>query len=362
MPYPADYGGVIDIFYKIKTLHQCGIKIHLHCYEYGRGVQPELENYCTEVKYYHRQKGHKGFSHKLPYIVCSRYNKEMLEDLIKDDHPILVEGIHCTYLLNDERFKKRKIIVRLHNVEYEYYRQLFYSEKSLLKKIYYWHESSLLRKYEKKISGKTFLLAMSERDVKRYQDEFSPVAIAYLPVFLPYADVQSKPGTGCFCLYHGNLSVSENEKAVTWLLKQVFNTLSIPFLIAGKNPSMRLKRLVYQHPHACLVVNPSEQEMQDIIGKAQINILPSLNCTGIKFKLLNALFNGKHCVVNEEPVKNTGLESACHIGSDSEGLKKIIEELYDQPFTEEEIKLRQELLSHYFDNEKNGRRLIQWIW
>jgi len=35
---------VFDLFYKIKTLHKLGIKIHLHCFEYGRGEQDELKN------------------------------------------------------------------------------------------------------------------------------------------------------------------------------------------------------------------------------------------------------------------------------------------------------------------------------
>ncbi|MEI7802398.1 MAG: mannosyltransferase, partial [Bacteroidota bacterium] len=35
VPYPPDYGGVIDVYYKIKALKEAGVKIHLHCYEYG---------------------------------------------------------------------------------------------------------------------------------------------------------------------------------------------------------------------------------------------------------------------------------------------------------------------------------------
>ena len=36
-----------------------------------------------------------------------------------------------------------------------------------------------------------------------------------------------------------------------------------------------------------------------MIAKAQINILPSYTHTGIKIKLVNAIFNGRHCLVNE---------------------------------------------------------------
>ncbi len=362
VPYPPDYGGVFDLFYKIKTLHESGIKIHLHCFEYGRGEQPELENYCCEVKYYERRHGHHSISHKLPYIVCSRSNPELLDDLLLDDFPILVEGVHCTYLLTDDRFKERKIILRLHNIEWVYYRQLYHSSSSLLKKIYYLHESKILKRYEHFIAGKVFLIAVNEKDAAIYKEEFDADKVAYLPVFLPFKQVGSKQGTGCYCLYHGNLSIAENEKAVTWLLKKVFNDLQLPLVIAGKRPSSRLEKIISQHSYACLVANPSEEEMQDIIEKAQVHVLPSFNCTGIKLKLLNALFNGRHCVVNEEAVKHTGLESICHVGPDAEAFKEIITAIYNRSFSKDEIDHRQQVLLNVYDNNKNARQLIQWIW
>ena len=42
IPWPANYGGIIDVYYKIKALHQCGVKIILHCFEYERAHSPEL--------------------------------------------------------------------------------------------------------------------------------------------------------------------------------------------------------------------------------------------------------------------------------------------------------------------------------
>jgi glycosyltransferase involved in cell wall biosynthesis len=156
--------------------------------------------------------------------------------------------------------------------------------------------------------------------------------------------------------------VAENEKAALWLLKKVFNDIKIPFVIAGKEPSKKLLRTALSNVQACVIANPSEEEMQDLISKAQINILPSFNCTGIKLKLLNALFNGRHCVVNEATTYSTGLEPACHTGHSPSAFKSIIMQLYRQPFGEEEISLRKRLLLDSFNNRNNAQRLIQWIW
>ncbi|HXB08522.1 MAG TPA: glycosyltransferase, partial [Puia sp.] len=328
----------------------------------GRGPQPVLDEYCVEVHYYARHEGHKGFSHRLPYIVCSRSNSQLLDKLLEDDHPILLEGIHCTYLLNDDRFSQRRIVLRLHNVEYQYYRQLYLSERSLLKKIYYLHESNLLRQYEHRIATRVKILAVSTKDRECYQQEFGATDIQTLPVFLPFQEVKSKEGTGCFCLYHGNLSVPENEQVVVWLLKKVFSVMEMPFIISGKNPSARLERLVYQYPQTCLIPNPSDEELQDLIAKAQVNILPSFNCTGVKLKLLNALFNGRYCIVNKDAVEGTGLESICQVATGADDVRCYISELFRRPFQQEDIDKRKKVLERVYDPKDNLEKLLHAFW
>jgi hypothetical protein len=167
VPYPADYGGVIDLFCKLPALQKEGVKIHLHCFDYGRGQQKELEKYCVEVNYYQRRKF--AFS-SLPFIVATRKNEQLLQKLLQDNYPILMEGIHCTYLLNDERFASRKKIVRLHNVEHEYYHHLYESATSLFKKIFFLRESKLLKKYEQAIVIKAQLfLSVTQKDADTYK-------------------------------------------------------------------------------------------------------------------------------------------------------------------------------------------------
>ena len=362
MPYPADYGGIFDLFYKIAALHKQGIKIHLHCFEYGRGKQDELNKYCAEVFYYKRKFGLKGFSFRLPYIVSSRINDELPVNLLKDDYPVLLEGIHCTYYLHKNILLNKKVFVRLHNVEFQYYKQLSKSETSLIKKLYFLHESMLLKKYEKKIAAKATFIAVALPDQKIYEKMFNAKAIKYLPVFLPFTLINGKEGKGNYCLYHGNLSVAENEKAGIWLLKNIFNELEIPLVIAGKDPSKKLERIAHRNINTCLVANPAEQELAELIREAQINILPSFNSTGIKIKLLNAIFNGRHCLVNTSAIAGTGLKPLCTVSDDSRKFKENITELYNRSFTREEVILRSKTLLPLYDNEKNARHLIQWIY
>jgi Glycosyl transferases group 1 len=362
VPYPPDHGGLFDLFYKITALHKLGIQIVLHCFTNGRDEQPVLKSYCENIFYYPRRTGHKGLSHHLPYIVCSRSNPELPERLLKDEYPILLEGVHCSYLTSDARFSGRKILLRLHNIESVYYKQLAKSSSSWFRKLYYMRESAILKKYERSITADCQLLTVTPNDAETAAGFYQSKNIQVLPVFLPYNHIESPQGTGCYCLYHGNLSIDENQKAVIWLLENVFNTLNVPFLVAGKNPGRKMFRAVSRVRNCCIVPDPSESELKDIIAKAQLHVIPSFNCTGIKLKLLNALFNGRHCIVNSDAVEKSGLQDICHIANGAQEFRAQIKHLYERPFTFSDLELRREKLLMQYNNEKTAAQLIEQIW
>lgn len=361
MPYPVDYGGVFDLFYKLPALQKQGVRIHLHCFDYGRGKQDILNNFCETVDYYQRQTGLTSISLKYPYIVSSRSSKQLLDKLAQDNYPILIEGIHCTFLLNDKRFENRKCFVRLHNVEHIYYKHLYRFSTSLFKKLHFYFESMLLERYEKLIAQKAIFWAVSEKDVEVYK-KTGAKKVEFLPLFLPEWTVNTSSGKGSFCLYQGDLSVAENEKAATWLMEEVFADLDIPLVIAGKNPSKRLCSLVHAKATSCLIANPGNDQMQDLIGKAHINIIPSFNSTGVKLKLINALYNGRHCLVNEATVEGTTLEPFCYLANDVNSFITAIKELYEKPFEQEEMCNRHQFLNAMFNNERNAGQVVSWIW
>jgi len=154
IPYPADYGGVIDVFFKIKTLSNFGIKIHLHCFEYGsRKRQDELKKYCLEVDYYKRKTNILSHIGITPYIIKSRISKDLEDKLLQDNYPILCEGIHTCGILLNKKFGNRKIIFRPSNVEHQYYRGLARNESKILKKIFYTIEALKLKYWENSLSN-----------------------------------------------------------------------------------------------------------------------------------------------------------------------------------------------------------------
>lgn len=353
VPYPPNYGGIVDVFYKIKALHQLGVKLHLHCFDYGKGEQQELNNYCTSVTYYKRQLGKHLLLSSTPFVVKSRQNKDLLENLLKVNTPILLEGLHSCSHIEQLKENGKTIWVRTHNIEHDYYNGLASVEKNIFKKQFFISEAKKLKQFEDILKKADHIFAISPNDTK-YLKTNQNKNTSYLPAFHTSEEITSQEGKGKYCLYHGNLSVGENSKAACWLIENVFANTDIPFVIAGSHPPKTLTELCNRHPNITLLEDISVKELDQQIQNAQINILVTFQATGIKLKLLSALYKGRHCIVNKEMVENTGLENACVVGNSGKELKSHIFNYMDKDFTQHDIQQRKQILEP-FSNLNNAR-------
>jgi hypothetical protein len=363
IPYPPNYGGVIDVFYKIRTLHKLGIKIHLHCFEYpGRDQSSELNSYCEEVQYYPRKLGLRSAFSLAPYIVSSRKSEVLVANLLKDDHPILFEGLHSCYYLDDPRLKNRFKIYRESNIEHRYYFNLFKVDANIRNRLYFLLASGKLLLYQKVLRNADLMLAVSQYDTEYLQKHFAGKQIYHLPSFHANDAVSILPGNGDYALYHGNIEVPENEYAASYLITKVFNGLDIPLIIAGMKPRDKFRKLAGSFRNVMLVANPDDDKMFDLIRNAQVNILVTFQATGLKLKLLNTLYKGRFCLVNNAMTKGTALETLCETGNTIEELRSKLIELFGKEFNEEEINLRAEHLKALYDNSLNGQKMIKLIY
>ncbi|MBX7182317.1 MAG: glycosyltransferase [Bacteroidia bacterium] len=357
VPFPANYGGAIDLFYKLKAFAELGIKVTLHCFEYGRGEALELNKYCKKVYYYKRQNSRQYLLSFNPFIVVSRSSPQLLVNLCKDKSPILFEGLHCCYYLNHEKLKGRRRVVRTHNVEHDYYRHLAAAESSVFKRFYFELEANKLKTYETELTGADALVAISPADTSHFSKLNSNTF--HITAFHTNSELLVKPGKGSYCLYHGSLGIGENNKAALWLVNEVFSKLNTPLIIAGNNASIELKTAISKFPHISLRTEITTEEIHQLIQDAQLNVIPTFQATGIKLKLLAALYNGRACVVNLPMVENTGLESLCLIAKTANEMVEIITKQFEQPFETKQLEERRRILLNYFDNQKNAEKFIQ---
>lgn len=356
IPYPPDYGGIIDIFFKVKALSECGVKVYLHCFEYERQQAPELEKYCAKVYYHKRERGIRFQFSTKPYIVTTRFNDQLLNNLSENNAPILFEGLHTCFYLDHPRLLQHLRLVRTHNVEHEYYLNLAQSEQNLFKKLFFRVEACRLKRFENVLKNASYLLCISPNDNFYFDHQFGHSH--FIPAFHPFSEIKSKPGRGKYILFHGNLSVSENLQAVEFLLKNVFSKVTQEVIIAGKNPTDRLIQKIKPYSNIQLIPNPDPEQMEDLIRNAHICLIPTFQDTGLKLKLLASLFSGRFCLTNTPMVHKTGLEHLCHIADTPNEMIRLIQELFEQDFTSEEIEKRKVILEDDFSNKRNAMKII----
>lgn len=361
IPYPANYGGVIDVYYKLKALHSYGVKILLHCFEYERKQAPELEEICEQVFYYKRKTGLRTNLTWLPYNVYSRKDPKLIENLLKNDYPILFEGLHSCYYLSDPRLKNRKKIFRECNIEHDYYRHLAQSGNNFFRNLFFRIEAARFQMYQKVIQYADVTIAVSTTDAAYLRKQFPQHRIEFIPCFHENDRITALPGISNFILYHGKLSVIENEYAVLFLIKQVFSRMKYSCVIAGMNPSRLIQEAAAPYPHIQIEANPSKERMDELIHTAQIHVLITFQDTGLKLKLLNSLFAGRHIIVNHLMLAGSGLDALCHIADTPEEIIKTCEQLMPLPIDKESIAKREQALFPTFSNKEQGERLYKLI-
>ena len=359
-PYPPDFGGSIDVFYKLKSLAEQGIRIILHCYTYKTfRPQSELEQFCEKVFYYPRQKGLLHFFSCIPYIVSTRRSRKLLQNLKESGVPVLFEGLHtCGWLRHDNLAGQVKI-VRMHNVEYRYYQELSRVTTHPVKKLFYFTEYLKLKQYEKIISAANCIAAISASDQEYFKSRHPDSVL--IPAFHQFSEITSRTGIGSYFLYHGNLEVEENQEVVEFLVNKVFRGIDIQLVIAGKNPPLRIKRFQMENPGITIMANPSGIEMDRLISEAQGCIIPTFQATGQKLKLLSSLYAGRFCIVNNKMVSGTGLENLCITGETPEEFRTILKKFRNLPFSGAEIARRERFLFKLFSNRINAEILIKKI-
>lgn len=352
VPYPPDYGGVVDVFYKIKSLAELGVKIHLHCYSYGREVAPELERYCSSVEYYKRSLSPIHLINPLPFIVAGRVNENLIDHLSHSHEPLFFEGLHtCSHLAHpmlDDRLK----MVRMHNIEHDYYKSLAQNEGRPLRKTYFNLEAKKLKSFENVLDAANCIFSISPNDTEKLASRFGNVS--YLPAFHSNESAFYNPNREKFVLYHGNLNVPENEVACKFLINEIFKNSGHKLIIAGSNPKKQLRQLIESSENVKGIYNPGDMVLTKLLRNAKVSILPAFQNTGIKLKLIAAMFNAGHILTNKTMVENTGLEQYCQIANDPGGMTRILDDLMNRKFLKEEFEARVDFLDQKFNNLENA--------
>lgn len=315
-----------------------------------------MQSYCASIHYYKRDTAFKNVLKSIPYIVQTRNDIKLLENIQNDDFPILFEGLHTTFLLNHPTLKNRKKIVRLHNIEWLYYRKLLDLALGIKDKIYFYFEYKKLIKYQSILENSQALHCLSSSDTAYYTNRFPNIPTTFIPVFHQNTEIKTKIGKGEYILFHGNLSITDNYLPIVRLLKNQLKNCQFPIIIAGKNPTEHLIETVQLFKNIQLISNPTHEDLETLIQNAHINIIFSEIETGVKLKLINTLFLGRFCFTNQAAVIGSELQNATILVNEND-IERQIKDYFQQEFTTEILTERIKYLSLY-NNKVNALQII----
>jgi len=353
-PYPPSYGGTIEVYFKIKALHEVGFAIYLHCFT--REIPPsttELNTLVEEVYFYKVSYNPLHLFSSLPLSVISRNHKDLVSNITKVEAPILYESLRTTLSIHDARLKGYKKILRLHNIEQDYHSGIAKSEKNLIKKGLNWLEGKKYERYENVISNfdKVYTLSIYENDYinKKFHNA------VYVPVFHGNERAERLTGVGKYAFYHGDLETADNRKAAGFLIEIFKEIKNYPLVIASGTNEQYINTLIGNAQNISFIKLKDFSHLKQLLNDAHINLIWSFQRSGTKLKLINSLFHSRYCIINDNIVDDPVVSGLCIYANSKEGIIESLNNLRDRSYADSNH--RAEILESYLNDIQNAKQI-----
>lgn len=193
-----------------------------------------------------------------------------------------------------------KIILHQHNCEYLIWDRFSELEKNPIKKFALKNQSFWIRNYEKKICEISDTILAAPNDIHELVKigaqphkfyETYHLGDAELLDLAPLNWGQSENAI----LFIGTLTWEANVDGVLYFLKDIWPKLltknpDLKFYIVGKNPDQRIIQLANEYTN--VILTGFVTDLEDYYSKCKVFISPLRFGSGIKVKVMNALYRG----------------------------------------------------------------------
>lgn len=184
------------------------------------------------------------------------------------------------------------LIVKVHNVELDYTRNDYLSNKSLKKYVLY---RNAYRQEKKILSRADGIMALTEKDIQRVKELYSiDKKMLINPVCVDdKISYQHKKNKHIELLITGSLWYESNIKGIIWFINNVFLSGELPdciLTIVGSNPNKELINLCNKNQNIRIVASP--KDISQYFYNADIVICPIFEGAGMKVKVAEAISYG----------------------------------------------------------------------
>lgn len=217
-------------------------------------------------------------------------------DIIFCDHYVMFQYVPKDF--------KGKVILHEHNCEYLIWQRYAEIETKLLKKLALLNQAYRIRHYEQKICRRADVVLAAPNDT----DELEKIGAdrkKFLETYhlgddelLKLPDLEFSD-TEASLLYVGTLSWEANIDGLSWFFNECWRSIAakhpgIKLYIVGKHPDPRLKAMADADPN--IILTGFVEDLEPYFRRNRVFITPLRFGSGIKVKVVNALYRGIPCV------------------------------------------------------------------
>lgn len=237
------------------------------------------------------------FSARLAKCISAALEEETFDS-------VLFDGLFTTvYFETVKQHFEGRTIIRTHNVEFHLWEDRYLNEESALKRFFLRSMIKELKDYELDILPKFDIIAtISQNDKAFFNAHFGLNRTQYLPFGIePYAAEEQIEKDTNVIRFLGALDWEPNIEGLNWFLSEVWPSIhernpNVSFEIGGRNA-----------PEGYLVNPPKGVKMvglvddaNQFISSAELAVVPLLSGSGIRIKIIEALFNGQIVVTTSK--------------------------------------------------------------
>ena len=314
-PYPTFHGGTFDIWERIKGLKKLGHDIDL-LYTDKKVTNIEdlnfVKSHVKDTFKVNRTNRIMQLFNKNPLQVISRKGLKKVK-LEKKYDVVILETEYVGSILENPTLKGDKIIVRIQNNEYVYFKNLAKSTLNIFKKFYYYQESRKFYYYSKSIykrADRLWFISLNEEE--NYKQMYKANNSAHLPSPINSNFVKRKLDNSNV-LFLGSLSMDNNLEGIMWYLNNVHDELCTFFedytlFICGSTGDIPEENFIKKfEKYNRIKIFFNLKNLEQIYETTSVFINPMLHGAGVKLKSINAIVNGLPLVATSIGSEGIGL-------------------------------------------------------
>lgn len=372
-PYPPNHGAALDIWTRLCALKRMGYQVDLVASTRYQPSPEELRavrEVVNQVWTTPRELGWRAVASILPYQVRSRRSLRDVRVPGRYD-AVLLEAEHVAAFLENPVCSGTPIILRVHNNEARFFRELSRGNATLTKRLFYLAESlkfALFSTPFRKRCKALWFISDYERTEHAARFRSDESKCFFLPPHVDQRSLKLSHSEGEEVLFIGTLTIPHNADGVLWYIKEVHPLLAdiegYRLRIAGHTAGSSIGALENAVTHAhgvTLLKNPEDLDALYAAGSVFVN--PVLRGAGLKLKTIHALQAGLPVVTTSIGMEGTGLIDTKHVlvaDSAAEFAECVRRLMQDKELGRELVAAAQDFLAAQYDSEVRLKVLLDW--